>query len=214
LQLNTENTGSSINIGCSLTALSDIPESYITLYIVVIEREITQITEENEEEIYESVVKNMLPKPSGTSYNKSWSAGENADVNYSWTFTNVFDAEEVRVVAFVQNENTREIYQTAIDKRDWVTANDDGIYISQPTKIIVFPNPTSGITYIKFNQPVNEKCRLELFNNMGKLLYSTQIYRGQELVHFNIRDLNDGLYILRIADKKRVIDIKKLIISR
>jgi hypothetical protein len=214
LQLTTENTGSSINIECTLIALSDIPESYIYLYIVVIEREITQITEENEEEIYESVVKKMLPNPSGTSYIKSWSAGEHADVNYSWTFSNVFDAEEVRVVAFVQNENTREIYQAAIDKRDYISSIDDGIYINQPLKILVFPNPTSGITYIKFNQPVNEKCRIELFNNMGKLLYSAEIYNGEELVHFDTKDLNNGLYILRIADKKRVIDVKKLIISR
>jgi len=214
LLLNTDNTGNSINIECSLTALSVIPEIYITLYIVVIEREITQITEENEEEIYESVVKNMLPNPSGTSFIKSWSAGENADVNYSWTFTNVFDAEEIRVVAFIQNENTREIYQSAIDKRDYISSIDNGMHISQPTKILVFPNPTSGITYIKFNQPVNEKCRLELFNNMGKLLYSAQIYKGEKLVHFSTEGLNNGLYILRIADKKRVIDIKKLIISR
>jgi hypothetical protein len=215
LQLSTDNTGSSVNIQCALTALSDIPQSWITLYIVVIEREITQITEENEEKIYQSVVKKMLPNPAGTSYYKSWSAGEHADVNYSWTFTNVFDAEEVRVVAFVQNEDTREIYQTTIDKRDYLPpTSDNGIYLDQPLKIIVFPNPASGITYVKFNQPVNDKCRIELFDNIGKLLYSDEICKGEELVHFNTADLNNGLYILRIADNKRVIDVKKLIISR
>jgi hypothetical protein len=214
LKLITDNTGNSINIECALTALSDIPESWISLYIVVIEREITQITEENEEEIYENVVKKMLPYPSGTSYTKSWASGEHVDVNYSWTFTNVFDAEEVRVVAFVQDENTREIYQAAIDKSDWWTSINDGIYITQPLKIIVYPNPTGGTTYVKFNQPVNEKCRIELYNNMGKLLYSDEIYKGEDLVYLNTENFNNGLYILRIADRKRVIDVKKLIISR
>ena len=215
LQLNTtDNTGNYIDINCALTALSDIDSSYITLYIAVIEREITQITGESEEEIYESVVKKMLPGPSGTSYIRRWAPGEQVTVNQSWNYTNVFDADEIRVVAFVQNENTGEIYQAAIDQSEYITSINDDIHINQPIKLLVYPNPSGGVTYVKFNQPVIEDCRMDLFNNMGKLLYSAKIYKGEELVHFNTENYYNGLYILRIADKKRVIDVKKLIISR
>ncbi|UCH13477.1 MAG: T9SS type A sorting domain-containing protein [Bacteroidales bacterium] len=214
LLLNTENTGNNIDINCALTALTDIGNSWITLYIAVIEREITQITGESQEKIYESVVKKMLPVPSGTSYNRSWTAGEQVTVNESWNYTNVFDADEIRVVAFVQNQNTGEIYQAAIDTSDDIPTINNDIHVNQPIKLLVYPNPSSGITYIRFNQPLTEECRMDLFSNMGKLLYSSLIHKGEELVHFNTENYNNGLYILRIANKKRVIDVKKLIISR
>jgi hypothetical protein len=213
LYLNTDNSGSAINVECTLTAMEDIQQIYITLYIVVIEREITQITEENEEEIYESVVKKILPNPSGTSYIKSWASGEHETVNYSWTYTNVFDADEIRVVAFVQNETTGEIYQSAIDSSDYVSAIEDGKYLSQLMKVLVFPNPANGVAWVKFNQPLDKKYRLELYNNMGKLVYSRWIQGGDDLYHFSTHNFNKGLYILRIVDNKGVIDVKKLIIE-
>jgi PKD repeat protein len=213
LLLHTENTGSSINIECTLTALENIPQSYLTLYIAVIEREITQITEENEEEIYESVVKTILPNPSGTSYIKSWTSGEQETVNYSWTFTNVFDADQVRVVAFIQNETTGEIYQSAIDIRDYLSSIYDAKYVGQEMKVLVFPNPANGIAWVKFNQPLHKKYRLELYDNMGKLVYSRWMQGGDDLYHFRTDNFNKGLYILRIADNKAVIDVKKLIIE-
>jgi hypothetical protein len=213
IQLNTNNTGSSVNVECALTALENIPQSYLTLYIVVIEREITQITEENEEEFYESVVKTILPNPSGTSYNKSWLLGERETVNYSWTYTNVFDADEIRVVAFIQNQTTGEIYQSAIDIWDYHTAIEDDKYVSQQLKVLVFPNPVNGIAWVKFNQPLEKKYRMELYNNMGKLVYSGWMHAGDDLYHFGTDNFNKGLYILRIVDNKGVIDIKKLIVE-
>ncbi len=213
LYLKTDNTGSSINVECALTALENIPQSYITLYIVVIEKEITQITEENEEEIYESVVKTILPNPAGTSYNKSWISGEQETENYSWTFTNVFDANEIRVVAFVQNETTGEIYQSAIDIRDYISSIYDAKYFSQELKVLVFPNPANGIAWVKFNQPMDKKCRMQLYNNIGKLVYSRWMQAGDDLYHFSTDNFNKGLYILRIVDNKGVIDVKKLIIE-
>ena len=112
------------------------------------------------------------------------------------------------------SQNTGEIYQAAIDQSEYITSINDDIHINQPIKLLVYPNPSGGVTYVKFNQPVIEDCRMDLFNNMGKLLYSAKIYKGEELVHFNTENYYNGLYILRIADKKRVIDVKKLIISR
>jgi hypothetical protein len=213
LYLNTVNSGSSVNVECTLTALENIAQSYLTLYIVVIEREITQITEENEEEFYESVVKTILPNPSGTSYIRSWALGENETVNYSWTYTNVFDADEIRVVAFIQNETTGEIYQSAIDIKEYIPSINYERNISQQLKVLVFPNPVNGIAWVKFNQPLYKKYRLELYNNMGKLLFSRWIQGGDDLYHFSTHNFNKGLYILRIVDNKKVIDVKKLIIE-
>jgi hypothetical protein len=214
LQLNTVNSGSSIDVECELTALENIPQSYLTLYIVVTEREITQITEEDEEEIYESVVKTILPNPSGTSYNKSWVLGEKKTVDYSWTYTNVFDADEIRVVAFIQNQTTGEIYQSAINIKEYIPPSKyDEKYIDQQLKVLVFPNPANGIAWVKFNQPLDKKYRMELYNNMGKLVYSKWMQSGDDLYHFSTGNFNKGLYILRIVDNKGVIDVKKLIVE-
>jgi len=80
-------------------------------------------------------------------------------------------------------------------------------------KFIVFPNPSYGTAYIKFNQPVDNECRLELFNSTGNMAYSAKVFKGTELTGFNTTNLQNGLYILRIIDSEKVISTKKLIIS-
>ncbi len=213
IELVTQNNGSSIDIKATLTALKEINNKSLKLHIVIIEREITQITGEGAEEKYESIVKTMLPTVAGTYYDRNWAQGEADEVNYSWTFENVFDADEIRVVGFVQDDNNLDVYQTAIDSMDYISSIKNAIHLPQDMKFIVFPNPSYGTAYIKFNQPVDNECRLELFNSTGNMAYSAKVFKGTELTGFNTTNLQNGLYILRIIDSEKVISTKKLIIS-
>ena len=214
IELTTVNTGSSINVNATLKALKQMDNKFLKFHIVVIEREITQITPEGGEEIYESIVKAMLPSVAGTNFVQSWTQGQQEEVNYSWTFENVFDADEIRVVAFVQDDNTLKVYQAAIDSMDYISSVNHGMLIKQDMKTMVFPNPSYGTTYLKFNQPVYKECKLMLYNSMGTLVYSSRISEGSELVGFNTNNLRQGLYIIRIESNKEVIDTRKLIISQ
>ncbi len=43
---------------------------------------------------------------------------------------------------------------------------------SSRDKFIVFPNPASDQAFIRFDQPVKGEVRIEMFNNLGSLVYT------------------------------------------
>jgi len=114
----------------------------------------------------------------------------------------------------MQDDNTFKVYQAAIDSMDYISSIKNSRLVSQDLKAMVFPNPSHGTTYIKFNQPVYRDCRLAVYNTMGSLVYSVKVNEGSELISFEAGDFRQGLYIIRIESSTEVIDTRKLIISQ
>jgi hypothetical protein len=105
----TEDT--QINIQGSLFPYADYSEA--RLHVVVIESVTYGNTGTNGETFFKHVMHKMLPNAQGTTV--SLNANETYTFNHSFNMasTNVEEMEDLEVVVFLQNHNTKEIYQSA-----------------------------------------------------------------------------------------------------
>jgi hypothetical protein len=75
-------------------------------------------------------------------------------------------------------------------------------------QVSIFPNPfTESITI----QNVNEEHQIQIIDMSGRLIYSSNIAKGQQL---NLSQLNSGIYSLQLFDQKGHFVISKKIIKK
>ncbi len=216
IRLDVNKQEDAIVINADLTALQQITNRQVTLHIAVIERVVRGITGTNGQTVFESVLKQMLPDAGGTVYTQNWNPGDNQTVSFTWPYNNVYNPDEIRVVAFVQDEQTQEIYQTAIDRTDPLVSVKDNKQVSEPNnQFIIFPNPlSSSIIYLRFNQTLEKKADIYLFDNTGKIVSTEEIYPGNKLYQINMENYPDGFYFIRISSDNQFMGTHKLIIAR
>jgi hypothetical protein len=213
INLITSYAGNSVDINVTVTALKQLSNSEVSLQTAVVENQVTSYTGNNGETTFESVLKTMLPDAAGTNYTKSWDMGDQEHASFHWNFKNVFDARELRVIAFIQDEKTKEVYQVAIDNNDIQTDIREIPVIKQDLKFMVFPNPARDKAYIRFNQPINTIYRLELYNTIGKLIKTEALYKGTETETIDCQGMQTGIYYIRITNGTTQVGVSKLIIT-
>jgi hypothetical protein len=218
LNLTTIKTNNTIDISVTVKPLRQLLDHTVTLHFAIIERMVSGVTGANGDTLFESVLKTMLPD---TSFMNDWdpSSGEAYTVNRSWNFKNTYNADELRVIVFIQDEDeyTREIYQSAISEYDLHTAlkRDNDLTISDESAgFIVFPNPASNNVYILFDEALEKRAKADLFDISGKLILTRELFPGDTLYEASTDNCPEGFYFMRITSDNRVIGSHKLIISR
>lgn len=84
-------------------------------HIAVIEKEIkfAAAPGTNGETDFYNVAKKFLPNANGTNLKTKWEVGDKETINLSWDFENVYDLEEIAVIAFVQDNRGSGVAQAA-----------------------------------------------------------------------------------------------------
>ncbi len=215
IQLQTVRLSNSLSINTTIRPLDTVPDRSITLHTAVIERRITGITGANGDTLFESVLKTLLPD---TSFTHDWYPGQSAvTVSHNWKYKNAYNMDEIRVVAFLQDENTREVFQAAIDQHDVSMAvSDDRTLpgVVSEAGFTVFPNPANNEVCIDFEKVIGKKANAGIFDISGRLLKSFDLAAGVKLYRITLEDFPDGLYFLRITSDHQFIGLQKLLIRR
>jgi hypothetical protein len=163
INLNSKVTDNTLTIEAQITPRQNLPATELTVHLVVIERVITGVTGNNGETSFESVVKTMLPDAAGTTIYQAWNKDEPRIIELSWNMQHVYKPAELRVVAFIQNESTNEVYQVALDTIGVYTGIPDYLPGSLPDRsFIVYPNPAEQTAYIMFDKETGEDITVEL----------------------------------------------------
>jgi hypothetical protein len=86
------------------------------LRIAVVEKQISFATApgSNGETEFYSVMKKFLPNADGISMSGSYAAGETFTTTQTWDLANIYDINEVAVVAFIQNDANKEVMQSKL----------------------------------------------------------------------------------------------------
>lgn len=100
-----------------------------------------------------------------------------------------------------------------------VLANPCSILSSQnyPTNLdfSLYPNPTSEIVHIQFNESLLESPSIKIYDLVGKIVYDNNNFETFTSQDFSIRvdQLNSGVYLLAVQVNDRITN-KKLIINK
>jgi hypothetical protein len=214
IDLRTTLLDNSIVAVADIRPLNEVLDRHITLHMAVIERLVSGVTGANGETPFESVLKILLPD---TSFTNNWYPGTGIKtISRIWDFVNVYNPDEIRIIAFLQDENTREVYQAAINKYDLHTALYEKTYNPAGAGIgfVLFPNPVHHEVFIGFDEILDKKARADLFDMNGRLVLSCKLAAGNKLYTINLDDCTEGLFIIRITSENQFIGIQKMLLSR
>ena len=168
----------------------------VRLFVALVENEIQFETPPgpNGEQDFRHVLKRFLTNASGLSIG-SLQAGDPFAFDFETELTTSQDLGHLSAIGWIQNLNTREIYQTC--KSD---ATSNAVEEATPTTAIVFPNPTNGV--------VNIQCdgqKTGIYDLCGRCLHEND---GERLLQFDLKPFGTGIYVVKIGCKVQKIVVR------
>jgi hypothetical protein len=112
----------SIYATITINALSAVSGSLVA-QVAVIEKDVNflQPPGTNGETEFDAVMKKMLPSASGTTLASSWNAGDSYSFTVGWKLANIYDMNQLGVVAFIQNNSGKAVLQAAYSEPQQLT---------------------------------------------------------------------------------------------
>jgi hypothetical protein len=192
-----------------MTATGIIP----VLHAVIIEKDVSTNT---------FVVKKMLPHPAGTKLNTPLLVDDPpTEVSFTWRPDNSnFTKSEIAIVAFVQDEITKEVYQAAallnpvqahVPDPSIITGLEDPSFAN---KIQVYPNPANDEVNVVLPEPAQAQTPVVLMDAHGRVLYTGNFRAGQQQKTITTSEFAGGMYFLQITTKENVVRKKVMIVHR
>lgn len=213
IDLETSKNATGIDVNATISSTEAISGYNLTAQVAVIESVVTDITGENGETEFLSVLKKMLPNAGGTNLPANWTLDQTEQISLTWNYQNVYDPEKINAVIFIQDENSQEVYQVATD--DTATSQvgviDNMITMNDEDGFIIYPNPAKQEIVILLKDRLSETGYLSFYNNTGQLVQQIALSPGQYKITEGVQSLKPGLYMIRLQTGQKMIDQKKFI---
>ncbi|MBE9467443.1 MAG: PKD domain-containing protein [Bacteroidetes bacterium] len=211
IELQTEKSNNSISVSATITAIDTMENKNVSLYLAAVEKEIAIDGKSIE---FRNVLRKMLPNSGGINYSQNWLPGSSETVNKSWQIDDDVNIDNLIVVAFVQDDNSKEIYQAETDD---TTTSSTGIASffakNNGFNFMLYPNPSVGETYVLFNKALENDIYIQIYNQLGRVVKSVKIKKGNEMFVFNSNTYPEGMYFVRINDKTSFITKKFIVVK-
>lgn len=153
---------------------------------------------------YSFVMRKILPQSGGYSLmNKG--LGESDSLTLSWKLQKIKSVSQLRVVVFVQNMTTKEIYQANISSGLATSVGE----VKKTQTFKVFPQPTAAFCSVQgFDLPV---AGWEIRNIQGQFVARLEATFFQDgWMNFELPPLNNGMYFI---GNSRQVGFQKLMIQ-
>ncbi len=96
----------------------------------------------------------------------------------------------------------------------WNPVSINSITVPRGTdKLTVYPVPTDGHLYVKFNDPINESGNtvwISIYSTTGRLISST-LYKNSGLIELSMDSQPPGMYLLKIISDSEVFERKIIV---
>ena len=132
----------------------------------------------------------------------------------SWPIANIPNSANIEVIAFIQNNVTKEIYQAESNVKLGIIVGIDNVYAGKGFGFGLYPNPASDKLTIVFEKLTDPGTEIMIYDFKGSVLHTYK--PGSGLSEFTINDsgLQNGIYLVRVKSGGFDLGYKKLIISR
>ncbi|MGF1638464.1 MAG: Ig-like domain-containing protein [Cyclobacteriaceae bacterium] len=201
VELNTRaDDPAKLTIDLTINAKQDLSNTAV-IHVALVEKNL-----DINAQTYTYVMRKMIPNAAGVKLHQGLALGTDTTLTYSWTPPGSLQLEDVGILAFIQDETTRQIYQSKfLDSpphlpTDLVTSLED---IGDKSHVLVYPNPARD----KFNiqlAPDSRNVKLRIYNSVGIHMVAQQSIDGSIVIDSSMWP--SGLYHAEIEypDKTRV----------
>lgn len=188
--------GNNVNVHLYITPYLN---AQLSVFVAVVEKKTTQNVATNGETEFHNVMMKMVPDADGSLVDLVDGNLMALDFTQDMSGTNVEEMSDLSVICFVQDKNSRMLFQSVVSTESAV-----GINNVKPNDISVYPNPTSGKLFVTNALNVNF---VEVFNTSGTLVNS---FKCSNLSTIDVSSLSKGLYMLRLHDTSGNVIVKKV----
>jgi hypothetical protein len=193
-----------ITINTIVSTPKDLPVGDYALHAVVTEDSLVSV--QNHKMI--SVVRSMRPDPSGTTLASLWIAGQSEQHILTWDYGSVqgvnYNPNNLKVVVFVQNRITKEVYQVATSRNlnifNGPVAVEETEAAAGPAifDLNLYPNPTQNDFTVEFEKELESDFTWRVTDMIGQVLRSGKAESGTSQFSVETENLSPGMYIFSI----------------
>lgn len=198
-------------ITTTLTALEDIPvtKGKMIVHTAVIEKVVGT---------NEFVLRKMLPSAAGRLLTLPLSTNDVVTLDpLRWKLDNSnIESSDLSIVVFVQDQITREIYQTAIDSlpanppTGIITGTEDPEYVKN---IHVYPNPANQLVNIELPAAAAKPTPVVLIDAFGKTVYQSEFRIGEKTKAVSTETMANGVYMLQLTTPGGSKAVRKVMVK-
>ncbi len=170
----------------------------LVLKTVVVEAEVNKSDYQkspgkNAETVYHYVMRKHVPSFEGTTITATTQTE-----NISWELNKIKNINQLRVIAYLQNKNTKEIYETVMATPSFSAVGAVFAANINENAIKLFPNPTSNTLTI--NYVGNEKTAqaINIYNVNGQLISTNILLNSSNEI--NVSQYASGTYLATITN--------------
>ncbi len=148
----------------------------------------------------------MLPSAAGTLVD--WTTGKTSEViTQSWELANVYDNKQIGVVVFVQDDETKEVYQAAIGDPSSLLRTAGTNQVTSVTNVskqqndfVVYPNPAITQVYVGYkSQSFTKNTPYIIYDQLGKVVASGTVAQGKKGVVLDTNQWAEGVYYVEMT---------------
>lgn len=161
--------------------------------------------------VYDHVARSIMPSYGGATgvFPNELTQGETYAVNFSFTLPEAWDANKISVAGLFNGPNNRidNAYQVSLAEAVENGWHDSGSLIvgmaklSEPDAVIkLYPNPTTGTSYIDINLPQAEKVSVDVVSIDGRVVASCDygMINSTSRLPINTQNFAKGIYLVKI----------------
>jgi len=202
-------TGTTISARATVRPFLGFPAGRLVAHVAVIETETRNNARTNGETLFYNVMKKMLPNQDGTvlpvlTSGQNYSLNQSFDVATLPTAQAVENVNNLRVVVFVQDMVTKEVYQGEILSARAGLSTRNG---QAGPSFVLAPNPTSGNARLLLNLDRPETVTVDVLDALGRTVLSrpqVALGAGAQEVSLDLTNRAAGIYTVRLTSAQGV----------
>ena len=189
-----------LEISSNITALENVPENFIVHTAIVANQLLASNYPAEQmlsgESNFNYVVQKMLPSASGQKFKEGLAQGDNITVTNTWSTSEQYASGTYSIIIFVQDEQSRVVYQTEIIEPtlNTVTGIEEELDLYG---FAAYPNPANAYLTFKIKQEVLTDTKVEVYDQLGQLIYTTTLPKGRNQLEIKTVEWTSGIYYIQ-----------------
>jgi hypothetical protein len=200
-----------------------------TLHIAVLEQSIgisflkpaQQSMVVTNETTFDYVLKKMIPSAAGIRLGTTIAAGSSQTFGpFTWTpdLSTFYGPpqQDIAIVAFLQDDDTREVYQTEVITNLDKPADNvvTGIETLSAEQIKIYPNPSDKEFLIELPGITEREVTIQIIDEVGRITPAGHISEGQQQKTVSTESLANGVYIVQLGSGSSAVRRKIVVTHR